>query len=121
MVRNPNPSLEPLTLSKQQAFRYVGIPSLVQDWLYASRRAKEGEQTWVEIVQEGGRGRETRIDKASIDEAYRLYKQGVRPPKVPSKQKKQTKVSVSKARSHSRKWKSSLRIPPTSRYGTNED
>jgi len=87
MVADPNPTLEPLTLSKKQAYRYVGIPSLVQDWLYASRRAKSGERTWVKIVQEGGRGRETRIDKASIDAAYDLFLKGMRPPKVPSKRK----------------------------------
>jgi len=94
MVRDPNPSLEPLSLSKKQAFKYVGIPSLVQDWLYASRHAQEGERIWVEIVQEGGRGRETRIDKESIDQAYKLFKQGIRPPKVPSKQKKGEKKSA---------------------------
>jgi hypothetical protein len=77
--------LKPLTLTKQEAYRYVGIPSLVQDWLYAARRAKPGEEYWVRIAQQGGQGRETRIDRESIDRAYKMFLKGRRPPRIPSR------------------------------------
>lgn len=79
--------LKPLTLTKRQAFRYVGIPSLVQDWLHASRRAKPGEEHWVTIVRQGGRGSETILDRESVDRAYALFKQGIKPPPIPSRGK----------------------------------
>ena len=85
--------LESLTISVKKAYKYVGIPSLVQDWLYAARRAKPGEEQWLEIVQVGGRGRETRIDTESLLRAYALFKSGIRPPHVPSRcQRKITKI-----------------------------
>jgi len=79
--------LKPLTISKSEAYRYVGIPSLVQDWLYASRHARPGEERWVIIARQGGRGCETRLDRESVDRAYALYKQGIKPPPIPSRSK----------------------------------
>jgi len=81
-------TLKPLAITKKESYRYVGIPSLVQDWLYYSRRTPEGEEPWVIIVREGGRGSETIIDRASIDRAYALYLRGIKPPPIPSRQKK---------------------------------
>lgn len=77
--------LKPLTLTKREAYRYVGIPSLVQDWLHASRRARPGEERWVIIVRQGGRGSETVLDRESVDRAYALFKQGIKPPPIPSR------------------------------------
>jgi hypothetical protein len=74
--------LKPLTISKKRAYRYVGIPSLVQAWMYHTRR---GHGEWVEIVREGGRGCETLLDRRSVEHAYELYKQGIKPPPIPSR------------------------------------
>lgn len=84
--------LKPLTLTKREACRYVGLPSLVQDWLYVSRRAKQGEERWVIIVRQGGRGSETILDRESVDRAYALFRQGIKPPPIPSRSKNQNKV-----------------------------
>jgi hypothetical protein len=77
--------LKPKTLSKKAAYCYIGIPSLVQDWMYASRRAKPGQEQWVIIARKGGRGRETMLDTESLDRAYALYLQGIKPPPIPSR------------------------------------
>ena len=87
MDSNLPDALKPRAISKRTAYRYVGIPSLVQDWLYASRRAKPDEEQWILIVREGGRGCETMIDTQSIDRAYELYKLGIKPPPIPSRRK----------------------------------
>jgi hypothetical protein len=79
--------LNQLTLIQQEARHYVGMTSLVQDWLYASRHAKPGEEHWVDIVRQGGRGCETCIDRESLERAFALYKQGIKPPPIPSRSK----------------------------------
>ena len=66
---------EPLAVSKSTAMRMVGMPKTLQRWLF---------HDWVEIVRAGGRGRETIIDFQSLKSAYERYKQGDRPPPLPS-------------------------------------
>jgi hypothetical protein len=87
-VENLPNGLKPKTISKRAAYVYVGIPSLVQDWMHASRRAKPNEEHWVHIVREGGRGCETLLDTDSVDRAYELFKRGIKPPPIPSRTKK---------------------------------
>lgn len=66
---------EPLAITKQDAFRLVAMPRLVQRWLYHG---------WVEIVRPGGRGRKTIIDYQSLKRAYVRFKAGEEPPVLPS-------------------------------------
>jgi hypothetical protein len=66
---------EPLAVTKSEAMRMIAMPKLVQRWLH---------HRWVEIVRAGGRGRETVVDFQSLKSAYERYKQGDRPPPLPS-------------------------------------
>lgn len=71
-------SVEPLAVTKTEAFRLVSMPKLVQRWLYHG---------WVEIVRQGGRGCETVIDFQSLKAAYLRFKEGEEPPPLPSELK----------------------------------
>ena len=71
--------IEPLAVTKSDAFRMVAMPKLVQRWMYHG---------WVEVVREGGRGRETVIDYESLKEAYYRFKKGDHPPLLPSELRK---------------------------------
>lgn len=66
---------EPLAVTKQEAFRLVAMPKLVQRWLHHG---------WVEVVRQGGRGCETVIDYQSLKDAYGRFKRGEEPPLLPS-------------------------------------
>lgn len=68
-------AIEPLALTKKDAYRMVGSPKLVQRWLHHG---------WVEIVRMGGRGRATLIDYDSLKRAYTRLKDGEPPPLLPS-------------------------------------
>jgi hypothetical protein len=72
--------IEPLAVTKKDAFRIVAMPKLVQRWLHHG---------WVEIVREGGRGRETVIDYESLKCAYQRFKNGQEPPLLPSEIQKE--------------------------------
>jgi hypothetical protein len=72
--------IEPLAVTKKDAFRIVGMPKLVQRWLHYG---------WVEIVRKGGRGRETIIDFQSLKRAYELYRKGEEPPPLPSEARRE--------------------------------
>lgn len=65
----------PFAVSKEEAFQLVGMPKLVQRWMYHG---------WINIVRPGGRGRRTMIDYESLDAAYKKYRLGVEPPLLPS-------------------------------------
>lgn len=84
MATHREPELEPLSVTKKQAFRLTSMPKLVQRWLYWSRRAKTPKERWVIIVREGGRGSETIIDWQSLKSAYRRKLDGDEPPPLPS-------------------------------------
>ncbi len=71
--------IEPLAVTKEDAFRLVGMPKLVQRWLHHG---------WVEIVRQGGRGSETVIDYQSLKVAYMRFKAGEHPPLLPSELRK---------------------------------
>ena len=68
---------EPFAITKREAFRRVGSPKIVQRWMH---------HRWVKVVRQGGRGRETLIDFASLKAAYRRYAGGDAPPLLPSEQ-----------------------------------
>lgn len=87
-MESRNPSLVPFAVSKRRAFELIGYQKLVQRWLYWSRRAKSPAESWVRIVREGGRGTETLIDYASLEAAYRRYRDGDHPPLLPSEKGK---------------------------------
>lgn len=53
----------------------VAMPKLVQRWLY---------YRWVKVVRQGGRGRATIIDYASLVAAYEDFTNGKEPPLLPS-------------------------------------
>ncbi len=67
----------------------LSMPKLVQRWLYWSRKGR-CESPWLEIVEEGQRGRETVIDYASLVAAYERYKKGDRPPPMPCEVRSKT-------------------------------
>ena len=72
--------IEPLAVTKQEAFRIVGMPKLVQRWMH---------HKWVEVVRQGGRGCETVIDYQSLKEAYGRFRKGEAPPLLPSEWNKE--------------------------------
>ena len=72
-------TLEPLAITKGDAFKLVAMPKLVQRWLHYG---------WVEIVRQGGRGCETVIDYQSLKAAYVRFKRGEHPPLLPSETRK---------------------------------
>lgn len=78
-------SLEPFAVTKAQAFRLLGQPTLVRRWLYWTARS----QPWVVVARQGGRGASTLIDFASLKHAYSRYIAGEEPPPMPSEGKSQ--------------------------------
>lgn len=71
----------PLTLTKRQFFAAIGKPRVCQRALYWSRRGMR----YVEIVVEGGRGKNLLIDTASAEQFYQDWKAGIRvPPLLPN-------------------------------------
>jgi hypothetical protein len=72
--------LEPLAVTKSDAFRMVAMPKLVQRWMHHG---------WIEIVRKGGRGCETVIDYQSLKNAYCRFKKGEHPPFLPSEARKE--------------------------------
>ena len=72
--------LEPLAVTKKDAFRIVPMPKLVQRWLFHG---------WVDIVRQGGRGCETVLDFQSLKAAYERFKRGEHPPLLPSEKNKE--------------------------------
>jgi hypothetical protein len=82
-ILNIAPAFEPLAVTKKEAMRIVGMPKLVQRWLY---------HRWIEVVRVGGRGCETMIDYGSLKTAYYRYKKGETPPPLPSELVTKTKI-----------------------------
>jgi len=78
-------TVEPLAVTKSDAFRVIGMPKLVQRWLHHG---------WVEIVRQGGRGCETVIDYQSLKAAYERFKRGEEPPPLPSEIKQGMKTKA---------------------------
>jgi hypothetical protein len=72
-------SIEPLAISKEQAFQIIGMPKILQRWLH---------HRWVEIVRQGGRGCRTIIDYQSLKVAYNRLRAGEEPPLLPSEIKR---------------------------------
>ncbi len=84
--------IQPFAVSKKEAMRLVGMPKLVQRWLYYN---------WIQVVRAGGRGRETIIDYQSLKLAYSRYKEGEEPPPLPSEQRMNySKVGLTVIRSN---------------------
>ncbi len=83
-------SVEPLAVTKTEAFRLVSMPKLVQRWLYHG---------WVDIVRQGGRGSETVIDFQSLKAAYLRFKEGEEPPLLPSELKEGVKQNTAQHQS----------------------
>ena len=67
--------IEPLAVTKKDAFRIVPMPKLVQRWQHHG---------WIIVVRPGGRGCETVFDYQSLKAAYERFKQGETPPPLPS-------------------------------------
>ena len=67
--------IEPLAITKKDAFELVAMPKLVQRWLYHG---------WITVVRQGQRGSETVIDYQSLKAAYERFKRGDQPPLLPS-------------------------------------
>ena len=72
--------LEPLAITKRDAFAAVAMPKLVQRWLHHG---------WIEVVRKGGRGCETVLDYQSLKNAYERFKRGEHPPLLPSEEHKE--------------------------------
>lgn len=75
--------IEPFAVTKREAMRLVGMPKLVQRWLFHG---------WVIVVRQGGRGCETMIDFESLENAYNRLKKGEQPPLLPSEIKSKSKT-----------------------------
>lgn len=84
MAKSRKHAVTPLAVTKQRAFEIIGMPKVVQTWLYWTRRAEKNSDKWLVIAREGGRGTETVIDYASLYAAYQRYLAGDRPPPMPS-------------------------------------
>lgn len=67
--------LEPLGITKADAFRITAMPKVVQRWLFHG---------WVQVVRPGGRGRKTILDYRSVVDAFDRFKRGEHPPPLPS-------------------------------------
>jgi hypothetical protein len=82
-------ALEPLAITKREAFRSVGSPKIVQRWLF---------HEWVITVRRGGRGRTTLIDYQSFKAAYGRLLNGEEPPLLPceERQKRIPKAEVNR-------------------------
>jgi len=84
MKKQESYKIEPLAVSKKEAYALTGYPKLVQRWLFWSRHASSTDNQWVCIVREGGRGCETLIDFRSLEYAYERFRDGDAPPLLPS-------------------------------------
>jgi hypothetical protein len=69
---------EPLAISKRDTFLKIGMTKLVQRWHYYG---------WLDIVRQGGRGRETMFAYPSVLRAYARFLAGEEPPLLPSEQR----------------------------------
>jgi hypothetical protein len=69
---------EPLAISKRDTFLKIGMTKLVQRWHYYG---------WLDIVRQGGRGRETMFAYPSVLRAYERFLAGEEPPLLPSEQR----------------------------------
>lgn len=76
--------IESLSVTKRRAYELTSYTKLVQRWLYWSRHATTPADRWLIIAREGGRGRETLIDYASLKVAYQRFLNGEEPPLMPS-------------------------------------
>ncbi len=76
-------SIEPLAVSKRTVIRLIGSVRIVQRWLYHSRKTVPEGKRWVTIAVNGGPGRQTLIDYASLKAAYARLLQGDAPPLLP--------------------------------------
>jgi phage terminase Nu1 subunit (DNA packaging protein) len=61
------------------------MTKLVQRWQYYG---------WLDIVRQGGQGRETMFSFASVSKAYKRFLAGEEPPPLPSEQRSKARRSA---------------------------
>ncbi len=81
--------IRPLRITAQQASLALGAPKrsrTVQRLIYAATigATKRDGTPWIIIARQGGRGRSTMIDTASLERAYHAMLEGEEPPLLPS-------------------------------------
>lgn len=80
-------TIVPFAVTKKEAQRIAGSQRLVQRWLYWTRNAASPEDVWLQLFVEGGPGRQTLINYASLIRACERAQRGEWPPLLPSERR----------------------------------